>query len=132
MPTGRPSMCGRCGECERCKRAAYMREWWANQSPDRKRAVLDRRTELRGDEIRARDRERARDRQRRSFDRYERAHWTVRNAIRDGRLVRQPCEVCGNPRTDAHHDDYSRPLDVRWLCRKHHGEQHRIYRSEAA
>ena len=47
------------------------------------------------------------------------------NAIRDGRLVRQPCEVCGAQKAQAHHDDYSKPLDVRWLCTTHHAEWHR-------
>lgn len=37
-----------------------------------------------------------------------------------GRIKKMPCEVCGHEKSDAHHDDYSRPLDVRWLCRKHH------------
>ena len=46
------------------------------------------------------------------------------NAIRAGRLVRQPCEVCGALKVEAHHDDYNKPLDVRWLCRKHHLEHH--------
>jgi ribosomal protein S27AE len=46
------------------------------------------------------------------------------NAIRDGRLVPQPCEKCGSENVEAHHDDYSKPLDVRWLCRKHHLEHH--------
>ncbi len=44
----------------------------------------------------------------------------------NGGLIRQPCEVCGT--TDdihAHHDDYSKPLEVRWLCRKHHNIYHR-------
>ena len=45
-------------------------------------------------------------------------------AIRSGELVRQPCEVCGESKVDAHHDDYSQPLAVRWLCRKHHAEHH--------
>lgn len=49
----------------------------------------------------------------------------VNNAIRSGRINRQPCEVCGNPKAQAHHDDYSKPLDVRWLCTKHHAEWHR-------
>jgi hypothetical protein len=25
---------------------------------------------------------------------------------------------------DAHHDDYARPLDVTWLCRRHHQQRH--------
>lgn len=52
------------------------------------------------------------------------AHTITGNAIRDGRLVKQPCEVCGNPIVHAHHDDYTKPLDVRWLCVEHHTEHH--------
>lgn len=48
----------------------------------------------------------------------------VNNAIRDGRLTRQPCEQCGAV-AQAHHDDYSKPLEVRWLCTKHHREWHK-------
>ena len=46
------------------------------------------------------------------------------NAMRDGKLIRQPCEVCGNPKSHGHHPDYSRPLDVRWLCSCHHADVH--------
>jgi hypothetical protein len=49
----------------------------------------------------------------------------VRNATRDGRLVRGVCEVCGNVATQAHHDDYSKPLEVRWLYFRHHREDAR-------
>lgn len=52
------------------------------------------------------------------------AHQKVSNAIRDGKLIRQPCEICGELRVQAHHDDYSKPLDVKWLCTKHHAERH--------
>lgn len=52
------------------------------------------------------------------------AQTTVSNAIRDGRLLRKPCEVCKNVKSQAHHDDYRKPLVVRWLCRKHHLEHH--------
>ena len=52
------------------------------------------------------------------------AKYCVGNAIRDGRLTRQPCEVCGHPKAQAHHDDYSQPLNVRWLCTTHHAEHH--------
>lgn len=58
-------------------------------------------------------------------DRYK-ARRAVSNAIRDGRLVRGPCERCGwVGKTHGHHDDYSKPLDVRWLCfRCHIGHEH--------
>jgi hypothetical protein len=55
--------------------------------------------------------------------RYE-ARWIAKRAIKYGRLIKNPCEKCGGLKVDAHHDDYSRPLDVRWLCRKHHIEHH--------
>ena len=49
------------------------------------------------------------------------AHKKVYNAIKRGKLVRMPCEICGtDSAVHAHHDDYSRPLDVIWLCQKHH------------
>lgn len=45
-------------------------------------------------------------------------------AIKKGLLVRQPCEVCNAEPADAHHEDYRRPMEVRWLCRQHHMEAH--------
>lgn len=54
-----------------------------------------------------------------------RAHRLVRQAIRNGTLVRLPCEVCATVLdVHAHHEDYDRPLDVRWLCGKHHRIEH--------
>jgi hypothetical protein len=51
--------------------------------------------------------------------------WTkATKAIRSGKLMRLPCEVCGAAKVDAHHDDYARPLDIRWLCRSHHKDHH--------
>lgn len=41
-------------------------------------------------------------------------------AVRNGQLTKQPCEVCGNPKAEAHHDDYTKPLEVRWFCNQHH------------
>lgn len=48
----------------------------------------------------------------------------VRQRIKRGTLQRGVCEVCGDPKTQAHHDDYSKPLAVRWLCSTHHKEAH--------
>lgn len=47
--------------------------------------------------------------------------------LKRGKLKRQPCEVCGSA-AQMHHDDYSRPLEVRWLCRFHHLELHHLSR----
>lgn len=54
------------------------------------------------------------------------AHQAVQTAIRNGSLVRQPCEKCSSQKTHAHHDDYSKPLDIRWLCHRCHMEAHSL------
>lgn len=51
------------------------------------------------------------------------ARYQVSNAIRDGRLFKMPCEYCGNPKAEAHHHDYTKPLDVKWVCFKCHRER---------
>jgi hypothetical protein len=43
---------------------------------------------------------------------------------RRGKLLPQPCSVCQDPRAEKHHDDYSQPLQVRWLCRPCHFRLH--------
>lgn len=53
-----------------------------------------------------------------------RAWSLVRRAIRDGFLTPAPCESCGAERSEAHHDNYDKPLDVRWLCNKCHKKEH--------
>lgn len=52
------------------------------------------------------------------------ARSVIRNRIYAGTMVRLPCEVCGDPKSHAHHEDYSKPLEVKWLCAKHHKEIH--------
>lgn len=39
-------------------------------------------------------------------------------------IEKRPCAVCGSENAQAHHHDYARPLDVEWLCPKHHAEAH--------
>lgn len=58
------------------------------------------------------------------------AHVIVGNAVRDGKLERRPCERCGEIKAHAHHEDYSKPLDVIWLCRPCHGRRHREINAE--
>lgn len=60
--------------------------------------------------------------------------WNItEKAILYGQLTPKPCEVCGETgvmsdgrnKVQAHHDDYNKPLDVRWLCQVHHHEWHK-------
>jgi hypothetical protein len=60
-----------------------------------------------------------------------RARNIVDSAIRDGKLKAKPCERCGFALgVQAHHEDYSKPLDVVWLCTKCHGARHREINAE--
>jgi hypothetical protein len=78
----------------------------------------------------------------------ERARNILRAAVRAGRVIKEPCPVCGpdalhvtvdangkissyrdwNMNVQAHHLDYRYPLWVVWLCKKHHAQAHRWLR----
>jgi hypothetical protein len=52
----------------------------------------------------------------------------IADAIRRGKMSRQHCEKCGSEKSEAHHEDYSKRLDVKWLCRPcHKGEHHKTH-----
>jgi len=55
----------------------------------------------------------------------EQARRIVQAAVRSGFLVKGNCEVCGDAKSQAHHEDYSKPLEVMWLCALHHKEKHK-------
>lgn len=46
-------------------------------------------------------------------------------ALSRGSITKEICECCSDSKVHAHHEDYSKPLEVRWLCGKHHRELHR-------
>ncbi len=54
----------------------------------------------------------------------------VKGALRNGRLTKEPC-FCGEVKMESHHKDYSKPLDVEWLCKKHHVEKERSLENES-
>lgn len=58
------------------------------------------------------------------------ARLMLSNAVRDGKITRMPCVVCGSPDSEGHHDNYDKPLDVVWLCPKHHAERHVLLRKQ--
>lgn len=56
------------------------------------------------------------------------ARYALGNAVRDGKVI--PWPICAVPecadKPQAHHPDYTRPLDVVWLCEEHHRQAHAI------
>lgn len=48
----------------------------------------------------------------------------VRRAIKSGKIVRGPCQECGASEAQAHHEDYSKPFEIKWLCQKCHSKLH--------
>lgn len=119
--------------CKECRKVLVRARYWAKRDEilayDRQRAMLPHRVAQRrqyiqtprGKEAKAK----AMARYMAKFPEKKAAVHAVSNAIRSGKLVRQPCEKCGEVKSQAHHDDYSKPLSVRWLCVKHHREHHK-------
>lgn len=57
----------------------------------------------------------------------KRAHTAVARAMRNGTLERKPCAFCGTAEpVEAHHHDYTKPLDVTWLCKPCHRRFHAL------
>lgn len=109
MKDGHLNKCKSCARVDvqenRKKRIEYYREY------DRKRG--NRQTKDYLDEYREK------------FPNKYKAHTMVNNAIRSGLLFREKCSECGSDqKTHAHHDDYLKPLNIRWLCPACHKEWH--------
>lgn len=56
------------------------------------------------------------------------ARLAVARAVKKGQIRKsETCYFCASPeRLQAHHHDYSKPLDVFWLCSACHGKLHAI------
>lgn len=83
------------------------------------------------DKIRAYDRDRGLRQPKEYFKNYNKkypnAHLAitkVNNFVRDGKLKKKKCEICNSVKVVAHHDDYLKPLEVRWMCQAHHKQWH--------
>lgn len=118
--TGRGELCRRCNS-SRC--LAYSKRTKPWKKPRYREVAAARSRERRANPATAEaERDKSRRHKRRN-PKKGRVQHQVANAIKHGRLTPMPCEVCGAT-AEAHHDDYSRPLDVRWLCHLHHCEWH--------
>lgn len=110
---------GHLNKCKECTKRDVQRNCddhiFEKHEYERKRGSTTKRKEQRRESQR---------RRRARFPEKHSARKKVRRAVASGLLVPKPCEVCGNCQVQAHHDDYSKPLDVRWLCFVHHREVH--------
>lgn len=120
---------GKCKECTKSDVHAYRRkniealrryDRARGDDPKRKAARRRYRQTISAERMKAyKERWQAQNKEKRA------AHIAVGNAFRDGKLEKQPCERCGERLVQAHHEDYSRPFDITWLCRACHGQRHR-------
>jgi hypothetical protein len=58
----------------------------------------------------------------------EKARDIALEAFKTGKLKQENCYICDAVRTEMHHEDYSKPLDVMWLCKRCHTAVHTMYR----
>jgi len=114
---------GECKECTKARVRSRARNNPAVQAYDRKRSRLPHRL--------AHTSQNAQRWNQKNPHAYK-AHYLVSNALRDGRLDREPCIFCRAEKVHAHHRDYSKPLDVIWLCPKCHHRLHANFPETAA
>lgn len=138
---GRPRSC-ECGECHKCKRADYMREWWGKLTAEEKRAKIAQRDPDRvREEYAKRQRRRLKGENAAEHRFKNKARRMIFAAVERGEIVRPSiCEECDGPGREykdgragihAHHDDYAKPLEVRWLCGDCHDAVHGFGAAEA-
>jgi len=124
---------GHFNECKECIKTRVKKRRWENidkcREYDRQRAMLPHRVKARAEYIRT---DRGKMAHARASTAWMRKHPNRRaashilnNAIKYGKVQRQLCFICG-AKAHAHHPDYDRPLDVVWLCPKHHKEAHQL------
>lgn len=128
--------CGTVGECADCTKARvkdnrqrrrdYYKEYDAKRFQEDPRVRLRHRLYRRSERGKAAMRE-SRERWTRDNPEKRAAHLKLNNAVRDGAVDKPKCcDRCGcSGRIEGHHDDYSKPLDVQWLCRTCHVAVHR-------
>lgn len=112
---------GRDSRCSQCKNKKYLAYY--HEDPERKERIICHAKKYQHGEGRERSNA-TKSAYHSRHPKKRRAHSMVYYALKTGELHRGPCEVCGAEKVVGHHDDYDRPLEVRWFCEKHHKEWH--------
>ena len=120
----------KCKLCVRSRVAKYAEDHSDYyKSYEQKRAMLPQRVEARKRYAKTEQGkqaiQRAQKKYKQNYPMRDFARNAVNNALRDGKIQKLPCFICGEI-AEAHHPDYSRPLDVMWLCNSHHREVHAL------
>lgn len=119
----------RCKECG----AKYSKKWYVSPSATEKR--IERHTKTITQHKKYRQSQKGKvvsirkaKRMRELYPEKWSARAKVRYAVKTGRLKKLPCDDCGDPKSQGHHPDYNKPLEVIWLCDRHHKELHNLLR----
>ena len=112
---------GHLGKCKQCTKQDVLEHRLKNidkiREYDKKRSKLPPRAKKQAKRLRLwRDQDKRR----------AKCHNAIARAITRGDLACEPCSVCGREDSQAHHDDYDKPLDVIWLCPPCHSKRHKM------
>ena len=115
----------RCESCRAAKNEINMR--WVRKNREKVQAKQKRYNENNKEKLREKDQ--------RNYDPVKnRAYANLRYARKIGKVVKGECEQAGEDcygEVQAHHDDYTKSLDVRWLCARHHTLHHLSLKKES-
>lgn len=122
--TDRRELAGVRPECRACSKSSKRDKWDALSISEKEKSRS--RWRVRHRQADYRQRERAL----RVSDPHEWARHQLRYAVTRGKIAKpshcQDCQMLKEKRDlHGHHDDYSRPLEVRWVCYQCHGKTHR-------
>ena len=121
---------GKCKDCTKKDTAARVAEKmkdprWVEQEMERHRIKQQlRRLSGRDKKLSPEKKREVQKRHREKYPDRASARAAVSQATRKKTIIREPCVVCGASNSQAHHDDYSKPLEVMWLCPAHHAARH--------
>ena len=134
---------GACKPCKQAQAKAYREVHWERlRAYDRQRNALPHRREDRLSRASSPAGKRSMQQRRERFVENHplkrQAHMEVAAALRRGELRKETCQFidpktglrCDHKRTEGHHEDYTKPLEVIWLCKPHHDCRHLILREQ--
>lgn len=111
-------------QCKKCHTICNIKTRNINNKRENNRNFMRNAREKNPDKFRKRELEYEKNR---SWDEKREARYQLNLALRRGEILKpDACEDCGETvKLTAHHDNYFKPLEVRWLCYECHGKRHR-------